>query len=121
MRRLLVVFAMLSLTVAAARADNDPGADFQKADKLLNEMFKQVEKRLADDANGKMRLIHAQRAWIAFRDAECTFQSSGEDGGSAAPMVIAECRATLSADRTAKLKAYLNCQEGDLSCPVPAQ
>ncbi|MGB3834544.1 MAG: lysozyme inhibitor LprI family protein [Mesorhizobium sp.] len=121
MRLLLAVVAMLPVTVSGAFADSDPNADFHKADKALNETFRQIEKRLADDTSGKARLIAAQKAWIAFRDAECTFQSSGEDGGTAAPMVATSCRATLTEDRTRQLKAYLHCQEGDLACPVPAQ
>jgi len=119
MRAILVPLAVLMLTVAASASD-DPAEEFRKADQALNHTFREVEKRLTDDAAGKARLISAQRAWIAFRDAECTFQSSGDDGGSAAPMVVAACRTTLTADRTAQLKAYLNCAEGDLACPVPA-
>lgn len=121
MRGLAIALVTLPLLAVAALADSDPGADFQKADKALNATFRQIQNRLSDDADGKARLVKAQRAWIAFRDAECTFQSSGEDGGSAAPMVAASCKATLTAQRTRQLKAYLNCQEGDLACPVPAQ
>jgi uncharacterized protein YecT (DUF1311 family) len=121
MRRLVLAVAALSLACPAAFADSDPAADFQKADKTLNDTFRQVEHRLSDDADGKSRLVHAQRAWIAFRDAECTFQSSGDDGGSVAPTVVAACKATLTADRNQQLKAYLNCQEGDLACPVPSE
>jgi uncharacterized protein YecT (DUF1311 family) len=109
----------LSFTATAVLAD--PGADLKKADQALNQTFKKIQKRLDDDAGGKARLVKAQRAWIAFRDAECTFQSSGDDGGSAAPMVAAGCRADLTNDRTKQLKAYLNCQEGDLACPVPSE
>ena len=120
MRQLVAVLATtISLSASAALAQ-DPNADFKKADKELNTTFKEVEKRLADDASGKARLVAAQKAWIAFRDAECQFQSSGVDGGSAAPMVALGCQATLTSNRTEQLKAYLNCQEGDLSCPVPS-
>src|SRR5690606_19485021 len=121
MRRLVLAVAALSLACPAALADSDPAADFQKADKTLNDTFKQIEHRLSDDADGKSRLVRAQRAWIAFRDAECTFQSSGDDGGSAAPLVIASCKAALTAERDKQLKAYLSCQEGDLACPVPSE
>ncbi|MGB3832858.1 MAG: lysozyme inhibitor LprI family protein [Mesorhizobium sp.] len=121
MRLPLALTAALSLAVSAVFADSDPNADFQKADRALNQTFRQIEKRLADDASGKARLVTAQKAWIAFRDAECTFQSSGEDGGTAAPMVATSCRATLTEERTKQLKAYLHCQEGDLACPVLAQ
>jgi len=113
--------ASVALSLAATAALADPGSDFKKADQMLNQTFKKVQKRLDDDADGKARLVKAQRAWIAFRNAECTFQSSGDDGGSVAPMIVAGCQAELTEDRTKQLKTYLNCQEGDLACPVPAQ
>ncbi|RJG46322.1 lysozyme inhibitor LprI family protein [Mesorhizobium sp. DCY119] len=119
MRFLLAAIATLSFSITAALAD--PSSDFKKADQALNQTFKKIQTRIADDADGKARFVKAQRAWIAFRNAECTFQSSGDDGGSAAPMVVAACQAELTKDRTRQLKAYLNCQEGDLSCPVPSE
>lgn len=118
MRFLLTAAATLSLAATAALAD--PASDLKRADQTLNQTFKQIQKRLTDDSGGKARLVKAQRAWIAFRNAECTFQSSGDDGGSAAPMVAAACQAELTRDRSRQLKAYLNCQEGDLACPVPS-
>ncbi|MET3793231.1 lysozyme inhibitor LprI family protein [Aquamicrobium terrae] len=118
-----LAFALLSIlsTAGIVHASDDPAADYQKADRELNNTFKQIEHRLSDDPGGKSRLVHTQRAWIAFRDAECAFQSSGEDGGSAAPLVIAACRAALTSERAAQLKTYLNCEEGDLACPVPSE
>lgn len=118
MRFILSAVVMLSFATTALA---DPTSDFKRADQALNQTFRQIQKRLADDADGKTRLLKAQRSWIAFRNAECTFQSSGDDGGSAAPMVAAACQAELTKDRTKQLKGYLNCQEGDLSCPVPAE
>lgn len=117
----LMTAAVLTLSFVATATLADPGSDLKKADQALNQTFKKVQKRLEGDAAGKARLVKAQRAWIAFRDAECTFRSSGDDGGSAAPMVAAGCRADLTNDRTKQMKAYLNCQEGDLACPVPSE
>lgn len=119
MRFLLAVAAAMSFASTAVLAD--PASDFKKADQALNQTFKQIQKRLADDASSKARLVKTQKAWIAFRNAECTFQSSGDDGGSAAPMVATACQAELTKNRTKQLKTYLNCQEGDLACPVPAE
>ncbi len=119
--RLAIALAVALSATGVAHSSNDPSAGFQAADKALNQAFRQVEHRLSGDADGKARLVKAQRAWIAFRDAECMFQSSGEDGGSAAPMVIAVCKEKLTAARTGQLKAYLACEEGDLACPVPSE
>lgn len=118
--RLAIAIAAMAAGLTAAYASDDPAADLQKADRELNRLYKEVEKRLADDPAGKTRLVHAQRAWIAFRDAECAFQSGGEDGGSIAPTIAALCQASLTSDRADRLHNYLKCEEGDLSCPVPA-
>jgi uncharacterized protein YecT (DUF1311 family) len=96
------------------------GKAFNDADKQLNADFKEIEKRLADDAGTKKLLVAAQRAWIAFRDAECDFQSSGAAGGSMHPMLVAGCKAALTNQRLMDFKTYLACEEGDMSCPVPA-
>lgn len=121
MRQILFATTVLSLSCCAAFAGSDPASDFKRADAALNATFKKIGQRLSDDTEGRARFVKAQRAWIAFRDAECTFQSSGDDGGSAAPMVATACKATLTTQRTKQLKGYLNCQEGDLACPVPTE
>ena len=64
-------------------------------------------------------LVDSQRAWIAFRDAQCAFQSSGVAGGGAYPMTLALCKAPLTCERVKQLKAYLACDEGDLNSPAP--
>jgi uncharacterized protein YecT (DUF1311 family) len=41
--------------------------------------------------------------------------------GSMYPMVIAGCKESLTNVRLKDFQGYLNCQEGDTSCPVPPQ
>jgi uncharacterized protein YecT (DUF1311 family) len=67
--------------------------------------------------SGQKRLRTAQRAWLAFRDAECMWQSSGDDGGSVAPMIALQCTAALTDARAKVLAGFRTCEEGDLSCP----
>lgn len=75
--------------------------DFNKADKALNAAYKTA---MADmDAAMKAKLKAAQRAWVAFRDAECDYESMSEEGGSMQPMVYSGCRARLTKDRTQDL------------------
>ena len=57
-----------------ATMDECAGKDFDAADKKLNDAYKQIEGRLKDNAGSKKLLVDAQRAWVAFRDAECAFQ-----------------------------------------------
>jgi hypothetical protein len=34
-------------------------------------------------------------------------------------MVLAECQTTMTKAREQRLRAYLDCREGDLACPLP--
>jgi len=95
------------------------GADFKASDAKLNTDYGAIMKRLSDDADARKLLQESQRAWIAFRDAECKFSSSGVEGGSVYPMVYALCLQGLTDDRVKQLGSYLECEEGDMSCPVP--
>jgi len=96
------------------------GASLKKSDKKLNELYTQIEARLKDDANTEKLLVRAQRDWTKFRDAECNFQTSQAAGGSMLPMLIAQCMDGLTQSRLKAFEGYLKCEEGDMSCPVPA-
>jgi uncharacterized protein YecT (DUF1311 family) len=95
-------------------------AAFKESDKKLNGLYKQIEARLKDDADTKKPLVQAQRDWVKFRDAECSFQTAEAAGGSMMPMLVAQCMDGLTQSRVKDFEGYLNCEEGDLSCPVPA-
>ena len=107
---------------ASTQADMNECADkaFKASDAALNATYKQIEQRLKGSADAKKLLITAQRAWLAFRDAECAFATSGSSGGSIYPMVYSMCLDTVTQARTKGLQTYLSCGEGDASCPVPA-
>jgi uncharacterized protein YecT (DUF1311 family) len=96
-------------------------ADFQRADKALNDAYREVLRRLAGDERKKQLVRAAEQTWVAFRDAECKFAVSSTEGGSVYPMVNLLCLEGETQKRTKDLQAYLHCEEGDLSCPVPAQ
>nr|WP_159464590.1 lysozyme inhibitor LprI family protein [Scandinavium goeteborgense] len=93
------------------------GNEYKKQDDLLNQTYKEAMK-LATDTQ-KTQLITAQKAWIAFRDADCAFLTSGADGASVAPMVHAQCMTQKTYERTELLKSTLSCEEGDVSCVFP--
>lgn len=121
--------AMLAAASAAAedcdsaetQADMTACADaaYRAADAKLNAAYKAIASRLTDDADARKLLVAAERAWIAFRDAECAFATSAASGGSIQPMLVASCRERLTAARATDLESYLHCEEGDLACPVP--
>lgn len=133
MKLLLALLIPLVGLAGSAQADDCANAQTQtqmnvcasesakKADAALNATYAQIKTRLKDDAAKGQQLTTAQRAWIAFRDAECGFAGSAVEGGSMQPMIIAACREKMTASRTEDLRTYLKCEEGDTSCPVPSQ
>ncbi|MGH6862282.1 MAG: lysozyme inhibitor LprI family protein, partial [Phyllobacterium sp.] len=96
------------------------GKAYQKSDAELNKLYRQIEARLKGDADTTKLLVSAQKAWVAFRDAECNFSSSGVTGGSVYPFVSSSCLDGMTQSRITDLKGYLACTEGDMSCPVPS-
>jgi uncharacterized protein YecT (DUF1311 family) len=95
--------------------------DYRASDARLNKAYGEIIKRLSDNAEGRKLLQASQRAWIAFRDAECAFSTSNSRDGSIYPMLMLECLQGSTDLRIEQLGAYLQCEEGDMSCPVPAQ
>lgn len=92
---------------------------YAASDAELNKLYHQIEHRLHDDPATKKRLVAAQRAWIAFRDAECALVQT--DDGSDSAMVHSLCLDKLTRARVADFQWYLSCgDQGDLSCPIPA-
>jgi len=95
------------------------GQEFKSTDKELNVVYQQITGRLKDNPDRKKLLVGAQRAWIGFRDTECKFSASGVEGGSVYPLIYSNCLTVVTKARIEALKQYLECQEGDMSCPVP--
>jgi len=108
---------------ASTQTDLNLCADqaYRKSDAELNAAYRTVTARLKDDQATLAKLQSAQKAWLFFRDAECAFSSGGTTGGSAYPMVLSQCLDKLTQTRTKELRAYLKCEEGDMSCPVPGK
>jgi uncharacterized protein YecT (DUF1311 family) len=91
------------------------GLDFEAADAALNTLWREViaNAREADrdlDQSDDKRpgteavLRTAQRAWIQFRDAHCTYEGYEARGGSMEPMLYNGCRARLTNERISQLK-----------------
>ncbi|MEP7041709.1 MAG: lysozyme inhibitor LprI family protein [Dokdonella sp.] len=106
---LRLTLGLLSMAPLYAFAD-----DAAKADAALNANYKSLLSQL-DGAN-QQRLRDAQRAWIAFRDKECSFRAQGSEGGTASALASSGCLAELSQQRADALKRQLDCPEGDITC-----
>ena len=88
--------------------------EYREADAELNKTYEALRDRVS--STGRETLRDAQRAWIAYRDAQCAFESAGTEGGSIHPTIVAICRTELTRTQTRRLRRQLDCEEGDLSC-----
>jgi uncharacterized protein YecT (DUF1311 family) len=130
--RVLLAFMPLLLALPAAakdcanavtQADMNACAagGLREVDAALNDFYGQIVSRLKVNPPARQALLESQRAWIRFRDAECAFATINSADGGIAPMLVAQCRQRLTAQRVSQLRDYLFCSEGDLDCPVPAR
>jgi uncharacterized protein YecT (DUF1311 family) len=123
----LVALLLLGAPAAHAAGCNDNSNQMQlnqcasdelaRANAGLNAAYQALMKKI--EAPNQAQLRDAQRAWIAFRDKECTFETGGgaSQGGSIWPMMVDKCLTTLTQERTKALQAQVKCQSWDLSCP----
>ena len=70
---------------------------YHRADADLNRTYRRVLTRLSHADRAKLRA--AQRAWVRFRDAQCTFEAAAYDGGSMQPMVESLCLESITRAR----------------------
>ncbi|WP_315761086.1 lysozyme inhibitor LprI family protein [Sphingomonas sp. Y38-1Y] len=120
---------MLSLLLAAALAQQCgasgnqaelnacAASDYQQADKAMNAQWRVTLAKLrandrenGDDGFGPPTaelLLKSQRAWLAYRDAECKLASQEARGGSMQPMLQSGCLARLTEARTMALKELI--------------
>lgn len=125
---LLVIFALAA--ASAARAEDEDridcnnamstvemnyceGLDFDKADAELNKVYKMALGSIPDiameppfDAKSWEEALRAsQRAWVAFRDAECERHvPMGWTGGTGTTVAVLGCKSSLTRARTKSLK-----------------
>ncbi len=95
------------------------GYDYTAADGKLNALYRDLMSKY-DTANGAL-LKSAERAWLAYRDAECTYETNGTVGGTINPMMDTMCRTEKTNARIKELATQLKCPEGDLSCNMPVK
>jgi len=90
--------------------------DFERADERLNEQWHETADHMRtldgeidrenDSQPGHFEtLLESQRAWLAYRDAQCRSEGFLARGGSMEPMLIAHCKAYLTELRTEQLRS----------------
>ena len=85
---------------------------WQAADATLNAVYADALARMqqfdADSSPGRTieetRLRRAQRAWVAFRDANCEMIAVSARGGTGHDSVINHCLVRMTEERTAELQ-----------------
>ncbi|MGV8938097.1 MAG: lysozyme inhibitor LprI family protein [Allorhizobium sp.] len=97
------------MNICAYKDDAAADAELNVQYKLTKKAMAEIDANLDDQMKGAAKaLLAAQRAWIAYRDAECEAQGFQARGGSMEPMLVANCEATLSRQRTTELKELAN-------------
>ncbi len=89
--------------------------EFEAADAELNRVyaeaiaFMQAADRdyAPEGENEEARLRKAQRAWVAFRDANCDQAGFQMRGGSAEPLLVNGCLRFMTEERTAELQGVM--------------
>ena len=104
-----------SQAAMTACASNTLGA----ADKELNQVYQQVLRKYAKDTVFVAKLKTAQKAWLAFRDAELEARYPASDKslayGSVYPMCANNELEAMTRQRTDALRAWLKgAEEGDV-------
>lgn len=94
--------------------------ELEKADRQLDRIYRELERRYKDDPAFIRRLRAAERAWVAFRNAQfdMKFPHRAELNyyGSVFPMCQGLYLQELTSDRVAMLKEWLKGTEGDDVC-----
>jgi uncharacterized protein YecT (DUF1311 family) len=76
---------------------------FQAEDKTLNALYRKL--MASYDAKDQALLRTAEKNWLAYRDSECEFETSGSEGGSIHPMEGSNCLTEKTKARIKELQA----------------
>ena len=114
---LLMLLCLCSTSVLAQQPKlncNDPQTqsamnqcsyiEFQKADMEMNRVYRRVIAQLANPTP----LRGAQRAWVDFRNKDCTALAAPNTGGSIVPLIINTCSTARTKERIKQLQEYIN-------------
>lgn len=82
--------------------------NYEKADAEMNKVYKQLMLELARyETNHRPKFQEAQLLWLKYRDAYCDSEASVYEGGSIRPTIYYSCLASVTQDRTRRLRAFL--------------
>lgn len=90
----------------AARSAREADADLNLIYPQVVAYYEQAD-RDSESKEGVKRLRAAQRAWIAFRDAQCAVDGYEALGGSMESMLVSGCVAEMTKRRANELRSLL--------------
>jgi uncharacterized protein YecT (DUF1311 family) len=81
---------------------------FEKADAEMNRVYGLLLSQLAGETDkDQQKLRQAQSLWLQYRDANCDSEASIYEGGSIRPAIYSHCLASVTQERTIRMKAFL--------------
>ena len=100
--------AQMEMNACAAidfeRADAELNAEYRRAIAWARDADREARAPGDDRPGDQATLREAQRAWVAFRDAQCRLEGYEARGGSMEPMLYEGCRARLTRERVRQLR-----------------
>lgn len=124
--RMIAIGMLMALGIGCSAQAQDCDATQASMNQCASKEYATLDAELNSQYNTQMgylktparkkALQDAQKKWIAFRDADCQYQTGKrEEGGSMWPLAQAQCLSAQTKVRVEQLKAYTACrQEG---CP----
>jgi uncharacterized protein YecT (DUF1311 family) len=77
-------------------------AEMRRMDGSLNTLYKSLYSK--SDAAHRKLLKDSERAWLAFRKAECAFETNDTAGGTLGPVILNDCYMEITYHRIEVLK-----------------
>lgn len=121
LRRLPALAACLLATasLAAPSAGAHNAHSSSSAEQIeLEKLYQQLLNHLHGEPIHRKRMINTQRAWIAFRDAECEYITTHGQNERQHVETYDQCAITMTNTRIKALQHYLQCIEAREDCWV---
>lgn len=83
---------------------------YKQADSGMNRVYEQLMAELAgfgSDGKTQNKLRQAQSIWLQYRSANCESEASIFEGGSIRPAVYYSCLASMTEERTNRMREFL--------------
>ena len=107
---LTLVFPPAASAQTQADMNRSADSDFRRADSSLNTAYRQLLEAHRDDTLAVRKIRVAQRAWVAFRNAQLEAVFPADDKqtyGSMYPMEVSILATELTQQRTAQLRSWV--------------